>query len=1329
MEDRTNLTKHNQVLEQNAKKDGILLTPLIMFWLSGFVLLAALLYGIYVVQTDNRQKQATKVLQTISNYKVNALNSWIVANKTNVRLLTQHQNFIDNAFSPSSFDEENINVLQRLKAIQEAYKFGKITVIDEFDNIVVQTSETIAFSKHGFHATKDHKLSEQVYMSDMFFDKGVYHIDMISPLFEKKSLPNRYVGAAVFHISPAEYIQSFISSWPIESRTSENVLLLLKGDGVIHLNQKRFEDKPLDFAGKQNITELDNLVVKSVASGKNSGQVEGLDYRGEYTFAYFETVPDTPWILVSKVDRSEIFEKLYVLMFWISLLGVLAIVALGLAISTILRRQDTRKQNEWLESSNEYFMGLFMNAPVAYQSLNEKGVLIEVNDAWCELFGYQRDEVIGKPIARFVAEESLKTLQCSFPKFLGNGHISDAQFWIVRKDGQKRNVVVEGRTSEVSVASKTKGLKTHCVLHDITEQQAAQRAQERALKRTQALFELSVHAQDSDEKQFLKQALDGVEVLTDSKIGFVHFVSEDQAEIQLAMWSSATLEKYCKAEYDSHYPIEKAGIWADCVRYSKALVVNDYRQAEHKHGLPEGHSDLQRFMSVPILAEDKVRMIIGVGNANQDYDDYDVETVKLFGHELYQIIMLKRVHDALEESEKRFHNLFEKAPLAYQSLDDRGNFREINEAWLRLFGYTEEDLKKLYGTNFSSILTDDMVPEYGKAFAQFLEVGQVYNQQFTVKTKRSEIKTIEVTGKTDVLPDGQLVTHCALVDVTEKIKADKALELAAKVYENTGEGLMITDQNCQIVSVNQSFTDILGYTEEDILGKTPKTIGSGKHDKSFYKEMWQEIKENGLWKGEIWNRHKSGVLIPEWLTITKLNNEAGEVERYIGVFADISKLKASEEELSYLASHDVLTDLPNRRNLMASIDYARLQSNRVDNCFAILMIDLDRFKEVNDSFGHSVGDEVLIHVSRVLKTALRETDLIARLGGDEFAILASNLHDTEDAGVLARTLIEKISQTFTLENGSQISVGCSIGISLYPEHSSTSEELMQQADTALYLSKHKGRGNFEYFTTEMTVKAQNRIKLETELKNALINNELRVYFQPQVDIQNGRVKGAEALIRWQHPERGIVTPAEFIPIAEESALIADIGEWVLLETCKQAKQWLDKGNTGLVFAVNVSAKQLVYTNLFDSVMNALSETQLPAEMLELELTESALMLLGDELQHLLEQLRGVGVRIAIDDFGTGYSSLAYLKSIPLDVLKIDKSFVDDIPHNKQGMQIVNTIIAMAHNLRLDVLAEGVESEEQKTFLALKGCDFYQGYLTSKPIPSQEFEEAFLIKSE
>ncbi|MBN2866234.1 MAG: EAL domain-containing protein [Thiotrichales bacterium] len=592
---------------------------------------------------------------------------------------------------------------------------------------------------------------------------------------------------------------------------------------------------------------------------------------------------------------------------------------------------------------------------------------------------------------------------------------------------------------------------------------------------------------------------------------------------------------------------------------------------------------------------------------------------------------------------------------------------------------------------------------------------------FEVVAKNGELKEVEVTGRISLASDNSKRTHCILLDVTEQRRADQQLRLAAKVFSNTGEGVMVTDHSCQIVSVNQAFSTILGYGAEEVIGKTPRFLRSGQHELPFYDAMWQEIKQQGVWQGEIWNRHKQGNLVPEWLTITALTNEHGEVENYIGVFADITKLKASQAELDYLAHHDVLTKLPNRRKFLNNLEFTLSHVKRSQKPFALLMLDLDRFKDVNDSYGHAAGDEVLLNAAKMIKDALRENDMVARLGGDEFAILIEDLHLVTDAAQVAQTIISTISKPQMLKDNRAVSVGCSIGIALYPEHGTDSEILMQHADSALYLSKKKSKGTFEYFTADMTESALQRMQIEADLKLALTNDELRVFYQPQVILGSNQIKGAEALIRWQHPIKGLLAPNHFIGIAEDSGLIADIGRWVLNETCRQAKVWYDQGFTQCVYAVNVSPKQLAYTNLLEVVMDALQATGLPAECLELEITESGLMGVGEEAVSLFESLRGLGVRIALDDFGTGYSSLSYLKTLPIDVLKVDKSFVDDIPYNEQGMQIVNTIIAMGHNLGLKVLAEGVEEDVQKRFLQLKGCDYYQGYLMSRPVPAEEFE--------
>jgi diguanylate cyclase (GGDEF)-like protein len=441
----------------------------------------------------------------------------------------------------------------------------------------------------------------------------------------------------------------------------------------------------------------------------------------------------------------------------------------------------------------------------------------------------------------------------------------------------------------------------------------------------------------------------------------------------------------------------------------------------------------------------------------------------------------------------------------------------------------------------------------------------------------------------------------------------------------------------------------------------------------------------------------------------------------VGVFADISRLKASEAELEFLAHHDPLTRLPNRLLLLSRLEHAIGMARREDRQLALLMLDLDRFKDVNDSFGHVAGDELLQQVADKLTSRLRGVDTVCRLGGDEFTVLLEDIAHVEDAARLADTLIADLGEPWRLSHGGEVRVGASVGISLFPEHGDTAAELLQQADAALYQAKAEGRGRFKYFSDALTRAARERIELEARLRRAIGRNELRVFFQPQVEIGSGRMVGAEALVRWQDPEQGLIPPGRFIPVAEATGLIGAVGEWVLRETCRQGRRWLEAGLPPLTLAVNVSPHQFLNSDIAAVVADILAETGFPAAHLELELTESALMEREQEAVEVLNRLRTVGVRLAIDDFGTGYSSLAYLKRFPLDVLKIDKSFVDDIPHSADDMQIAATIVAMAHSLRLKVLAEGVETAEQLAFLQEQGCDYFQGYLKSPPLPVDAFE--------
>ncbi|MFZ5483104.1 MAG: EAL domain-containing protein [Pseudomonadota bacterium] len=559
-------------------------------------------------------------------------------------------------------------------------------------------------------------------------------------------------------------------------------------------------------------------------------------------------------------------------------------------------------------------------------------------------------------------------------------------------------------------------------------------------------------------------------------------------------------------------------------------------------------------------------------------------------------------------------------------------------------------------------------------------------------------------------------------DVSERVLSEAQLLLSASVFDNTREGILITDPAQRILRANPAFCRLTGYQEAEIIGQTPRFLQSGHHEARFYEALKNTLAETGQWQGEVVDRRKDGGLVPILLSISVVRGNDGAILNYVAVHTDISQIKQSEAKLEYQAHHDLLTGLPNRLMLHLRLTHALDRARRDGDRLALLMLDLDRFKDVNDSYGHLMGDALLREAAQRLTLQVRQSDTLSRLGGDEFTVLVEHVDDPDQVARVAEHLVAALSEPFTLPNGVEVTVGASIGIALYPDHGSSEEALLQGADAALYQSKEEGRGRYRYFSDALTEAARARVALESRLRRALNQDELRVHFQPQVAIGSGRVIGAEALVRWQSPEEGLVPPGRFIPVAEQSGLIDALGAWVLRETCLQGRRWLDAGHPPLILAVNVSPRQLSRSDLVEQVAHILAETGFPAQQLELEMTEGSLLDQHHKVFEVLAGLRALGIRLAIDDFGTGYSSLAYLKRFPLDTLKIDKSFVDDIPRLEDDMEITATIIAMARSLRLEVLAEGVETPAQLDFLRQHGCDYYQGYLFSPPVPAEAFAE-------
>ncbi len=681
----------------------------------------------------------------------------------------------------------------------------------------------------------------------------------------------------------------------------------------------------------------------------------------------------------------------------------------------------------------------------------------------------------------------------------------------------------------------------------------------------------------------------------------------------------------------------------------------------------------------------------------------------------------KQAEQALRQSELRFRTVARlSSDFAYSCV--RAGAEDyvvdwITNAFFTLTGFTESQLRE--HKNWLFVVHPEDREAVGESLRR-LRPGDADTSEFRVVTQDGRIRWFANRMECEVEPGtgGGLRCFGAVRDVTERRRAEERLRLLATAFESTQDGVVITDLKPRILAVNRAYSEITGYSELEVLGSNPRLLQSGRHDRAFYQVLWASIRETGHWQGELWNRRKNGEIYPQWLTISVVRNARGEATHYVGVLTDISQIKYAEERLEHLAHHDPLTDLPNRLLAQSRLAHALEQAQRHGCRVGVLFIDLDRFKTINDSLGHSVGDELLQAIARRLRERLHEENTLARLGGDEFLVLLENLRRPEEVAAVAETIIDLLAHPFTLPSGPEVYVNASMGLSLYPDDGYTAIELIQHADAAVYQAKMEGRNTYRFYTEALTRAAHERLALENKLRRALERDEFVLHYQPLVSVREGRVIGAEALVRWQPPGEELVPPARFIPLAEETGLIVPLGNWVLRAACAQARTWLDAG-LPLLLAVNLSARQFQQQDIPEHVRTVLADTGLPAEQLELEITESTLMEQGRQAVDTLMALKELGVRLAIDDFGTGYSSLAYLKRFPVDKLKIDQSFVRDIPHNTGDMEIAATIIAMAHSLRLEVLAEGVETLEQLDFLREQGCDAYQGFLSSRPLSAED----------
>ena len=936
---------------------------------------------------------------------------------------------------------------------------------------------------------------------------------------------------------------------------------------------------------------------------------------------------------------------------------------------------ERKKIEQELRSSEERFRHTFELGLIgmAVTSL-EKG-WVHVNNRLCEILGYPREELTELTWAEITYPDDLAADEAQFNRVLAGeieGYSMDKRF--VRKGGE----VIHASISARCVRKEGGEIDNFVALvQDITERKEL----EAALR------------QERDIAEGLIDTAQTVVLVLDTEGRIVRF--------------NSYLEEISGYRLDE----VKGKDW-----FSTFLQMGDHKAVKALFKKAIGDNQTRGNINPIKTKSGELRYIEWYDKTLKDADG-TVTGLLATGQDITERLEAER---SLIDSEEQFRTLVETTNDWVWEVNADGIYTYASPQVEQLLGYTPEEV---LGKTPFDLMSEAEAEKISYEFELILEQQRAFSglENINLHKNGSEV-VLETSGVPYFDDEGQLKGYRGIDrDITEKKSYQREMRLAAMVLQNTPEGVMITDDELNIVSVNPAFVTTTGYSAEEIVGSSPTALSSGRHEASFYKNMWEALQGAGQWQGEIWNRRKDGEIYPEWLNISVIKDEQGNVTNYAGVFSDISTQEHVRNRLHNLAYYDALTELPNRELFQDRFENAIAQARRHGNAVGLIFIDLDRFKQINDTLGHKTGDGLLKAVARGLMECVRDSDTIARLGGDEFTIILPGINGSDDAALVAEKIVESFSQPLELEDGRELFTTPSIGISLYPNDGESDEDIIKNADTAMYRAKESG-GGYQFYTAEMSSRFAERMYLENELRYALNNDDLSLAYQPQVDLKTGRLIGEEVLARWHHAEKGWISPGEFIPVAEETGLIQPLGEWVLKKACQQLAKWQKNIDDSWRMAVNVSPVQLQGKGGVSCIKRLIEESGVSGSMLELEFTESSFMDNVDEVSQLIGELGREGIHVAIDDFGTGYSSLSYLKRFDIDKLKIDQSFVRDIVTDSSDAAIVKTIISMGHNLGLRVIAEGVETKEQLRFLVENGCDEVQGYYFSRPVAVEEITE-------
>jgi diguanylate cyclase (GGDEF)-like protein/PAS domain S-box-containing protein len=1292
-------------------------------------------YLVYRQIASAARGHARDTVAAVADLKQRQLSEWITDRRHDAEAITHDAIMASDTESwlahGAPADETGRRIRAALQTLSALHGWSHVALVDASGAVRIDVGQSRGTSDALRGAALKSIESHRLLFTDFHRDAGdaTIQLGFAAPILAGGGTEPRAIACVIMQIVPERFIYPMIESWPLPSASGETLLVRRDGNSVVYLNPLRHRRvEPLTL---RLPLDNENLVARNAVLGAR-GTMTGVDYRGMPVMAVVRNVPETPWLLIAKVDLQEVNGPVVEAARLVAMFGLVLVLAAALTTVFWLQRQRANAVLRQFRATRERtalvkhldYLTRYANDIILL--MDEDGAIVDANERALGTYGYSRLELIGANIRTLRQSSQLASFSDQWRKAGDDG---GAVFETVhqRKDGTVFPVEVSSRAIDVEGSTLRQS-----IIRDITDRKDAEKKILRLSSLYAALSEMNkavVHGKQRDEL-----------------LAELCRVAVEHGGFQFA-WVGLTtpggvLDVVARYGHDSGYldglkistdPSQPSGRGptGTAIRERRTYVSNDFFTDPNTR-LWRDSATVVGFRSSAAFPLSNGGTVIGALSVYAaETNFFDRQTIALLeemtNDTSFAIDNLTKeegrrsAEAAMRESEEKYRLLFSREQDGIALFDaETTRFLEANEAFMHMTGYAPSEITALH--------VGDVTAEPQASLQSIRKVREAGSDRVAARRVRRKDGT-EIWTEIDLnsfVWRGRELVSAIVRDISEKKKAEENALLWANVLEDSAEGIVITDADQHILTVNKAFTSVTGYAPEDVIGRRPAILKSGRHDRGFYHVMWRTIRESGRWQGEIWNRRHNGEVYPEWLSITAVHNAAGELTHYVGIFTDTSERKATAERIEFLASHDFLTGLPNRSMVNDLARQALATAHRKSKIVALLFLDLDRFKTINDSLGHATGDTLLQRIATTLTKSVREQDTVARIGGDEFLVILADLGHDQDAVLVAEKIMNAVKQEIVID-GHELAVTASVGISIYPNDGEDVAALIRNADAAMYHAKERGRNNYQFFTPDMNARASEALSMAIRLRAALERNEFVLHYQPQVQTTTGRIIGAEALIRWNHRDLGFITAERFIPIAEEHGLIVPIGEWVLKAACAQLRKWLDEGLPAVPVAVNMSAVQFRQPGLAARIRRILDESGVTPNYIELEVTETILMHDAEQTISVLRELDEMGVSLAIDDFGTGYSSLNYLRRFPIRKLKIDQSFVRDITTNPDAAAIAAAIVSMGKSLKLRVIAEGVETAEQLEFLAQRQCDELQGFYIGRPADAEAFSRLLAVK--